>query len=44
MLIRNDWYIAAWAHEVPAGTVRARTICRANGCAFQQDLTIVAAR
>jgi hypothetical protein len=36
MFIRNDWYVAAWAHEVPAGTLLAT--------AFQRDLTIVAAQ
>ena len=27
MLIRNDWYIAAWAHEVQGAKPLARTIC-----------------
>jgi hypothetical protein len=24
--LRNAWYVAAWSHEVPAGTLLARTI------------------
>lgn len=27
MFIRNDWYIAAWSHEVQGGKPLARTIC-----------------
>jgi vanillate O-demethylase monooxygenase subunit len=27
MFIKNCWYVAAWAHEIPAGQLFKRTIC-----------------
>lgn len=35
MFIRNDWYIAAWAHEVQGGKPLARTICNDNIVLFR---------
>jgi len=38
MFIRNDWYIAAWAHEVQPGKLLARTICNDKVVVFRDAL------